>query len=52
MVAGGVITSQSAVGRAAAEKQHGIIGMLKNPYVFMTCAFASIGCIMYGTIKV
>ncbi|ROW05798.1 hypothetical protein VMCG_05204 [Cytospora schulzeri] len=48
MVAGGAVTSQSAVGRAAAEKQHGILGMLKNPYVFMTCAFASIGCIMYG----
>ncbi|KAF2650313.1 sugar transporter [Lophiostoma macrostomum CBS 122681] len=40
--------SQSAYGRQAAEQQHGIMGMLKNPYVFMTCAFASIGCIMYG----
>ncbi|KAH8673395.1 sugar transporter [Xylariales sp. PMI_506] len=45
MVAG---VSQSAVARARAEKEHGIVGMLKNPYVFMTCAFASIGCIMYG----
>lgn len=41
-------TSQSAFGRSRAEKEHGIIGMLKNPYVFMTCSFASIGCIMYG----
>lgn len=48
MVAGGAATSQSAVGRAAASKEHGIVGMLKNPYVFMTCAFASIGCCMYG----
>jgi MFS family permease len=24
------------------------MGMLKNPYVFMTCSFASLGCIMYG----
>jgi MFS family permease len=48
MVAGGAVTSQSAVGRAAAGKEHGIVGMLKNPYVFMTCAFASIGCCMYG----
>lgn len=48
MVAGGAVVSQSAVGRAAAEKQHGLMGMLKNPYVFATCAFASIGCIMYG----
>ena len=40
--------SQSAYGRQAAEQQHGLLGMLKNPYVFMTCAFASIGCIMYG----
>jgi MFS family permease len=40
--------SQSVVGRANAEKPHGLAGMLKNPYVFMTCAFASLGCIMYG----
>ncbi|KAL2852036.1 general substrate transporter [Aspergillus pseudoustus] len=40
--------SQSVVGRNNAEKPHGLVGMLKNPYVFMTCAFASIGCIMYG----
>ncbi|KAL3486433.1 sugar transporter [Aspergillus germanicus] len=40
--------SQSVVGRTNAEKPHGLVGMLKNPYVFMTCAFASIGCIMYG----
>jgi MFS family permease len=40
--------SQSVVGRANAEKPHGLVGMLKNPYVFMTCAFASLGCIMYG----
>lgn len=48
MVAGGAVTSQSAVGRLAAERQHGIAGMLKNPYVSMTCAFAALGCIMYG----
>lgn len=41
-------TSQSVVGRTNANKQHGIIGMLKNPYVFMTCCFASLGCMMYG----
>ncbi|KAL2808872.1 sugar transporter [Aspergillus granulosus] len=40
--------SQSVVGRTNAEKPHGLVGMLKNPYVFMTCAFASLGCIMYG----
>ncbi|KAI9830362.1 MAG: hypothetical protein M1819_005743 [Sarea resinae] len=40
--------SQSAVGRANTEKQHGILGMLQNPYVFMTCSFASLGCMMYG----
>lgn len=48
MVASGAVTSQSAVGRLAAEKQHGIVGMLKNPYVSLTCAFAALGCIMYG----
>ncbi|KAF3767942.1 putative sugar transporter [Cryphonectria parasitica EP155] len=47
MVAAG-IQSQSAVGRLAAERQHGIVGMLKNPYVSMTCCFAALGCIMYG----
>ncbi|KAJ6155549.1 hypothetical protein N7470_006115 [Penicillium chermesinum] len=40
--------SQSVVGRANAEKAHGLMGMLKNPYVFLTCCFASLGCIMYG----
>lgn len=40
--------SQSVVGRNNAEKAHGIVGMLKNPYVFSTCLFASLGCIMYG----
>ena len=40
--------SQSVVGRANAEKSHGLMGMLKNPYVFLTCCFASLGCIMYG----
>ncbi|KAJ5786165.1 Major facilitator superfamily domain general substrate transporter [Penicillium pulvis] len=40
--------SQSVVGRNNAEKAHGIVGMLKNPYVFLTCCFASLGCIMYG----
>ncbi|KAJ5735917.1 Major facilitator superfamily domain general substrate transporter [Penicillium malachiteum] len=40
--------SQSVVGRKAAEKSHGIVGMLKNPYVALTCCFASLGCIMYG----
>ncbi|KAF8855486.1 sugar transporter [Acephala macrosclerotiorum] len=40
--------SQSVVGRTNAEKKHGIIGMLQNPYVFMTCLFASLGCMMYG----
>ncbi|RAH45811.1 sugar porter family MFS transporter [Aspergillus aculeatinus CBS 121060] len=43
-----MVVSQSVVGRANAEKPHGLVGMLKNPYVFMTCAFASLGCIMYG----
>ncbi|KIM95172.1 hypothetical protein OIDMADRAFT_148842 [Oidiodendron maius Zn] len=40
--------SQSVVGRTNATKSHGIIGMLQNPYVFMTCLFASLGCMMYG----
>jgi MFS family permease len=40
--------SQSVVGRANAEKAHGIMGLLKNPFVFLTCCFASLGCIMYG----
>jgi len=40
--------SQSVVGRNNAEKQHGLMGMLANPYVFMTCLFASLGCMMYG----
>ena len=44
----GVKESQSAVGRARAEKPHGIVGMVKNPYVFMTCSFAALGCLMYG----
>ncbi|PYI32117.1 sugar transporter [Aspergillus indologenus CBS 114.80] len=43
-----MVVSQSVVGRANAEKPHGLAGMLKNPYVSMTCAFASLGCIMYG----
>ncbi|EAA59592.1 hypothetical protein AN7938.2 [Aspergillus nidulans FGSC A4] len=43
-----MVVSQSMVGRTNAEKPHGLVGMLKNPYVFMTCAFASLGCIMYG----
>ena len=41
-------TSQSLVGAYRAEKSHGVVGMYKNPYVFMTCAFASLGCMMYG----
>lgn len=40
--------SQSLVGRANEDKSHGLIGMIRNPYVFATCAFASLGCIMYG----
>lgn len=40
--------SQSAVGRLGADKPHGIVGMIRNPYVFMTCAFAALGCLMYG----
>ncbi|KAJ5665148.1 sugar transporter [Penicillium maclennaniae] len=40
--------SQSVVARNNADKPHGLAGMLKNPYVFMTCLFASLGCIMYG----
>ena len=41
-------TSVSVVGRANAEKRHGIVGMIQSPYVFMTCLFASLGCMMYG----
>ncbi|EKV10672.1 Sugar transporter [Penicillium digitatum PHI26] len=40
--------SQSVVGRANAEKPHGLKGFISNPYVFFTCLFASLGCIMYG----
>jgi hypothetical protein len=40
--------SQSVVGRANAQKKQGLMGMLANPYVFMTCLFASLGCMMYG----
>lgn len=40
--------SQSLVGRANENKTHGLIGMIRNPYVFATCAFASLGCMMYG----
>jgi hypothetical protein len=40
--------SQSVVGRTNASMQHGLLGMLHNPYVFMTCLFASLGCMMYG----
>lgn len=40
--------SQSAVGRANAGKSSGLIGMMRNPYVFLTCLFASLGCMMYG----
>lgn len=40
--------SQSAVARANANKPTGLVGMLHNPYVFMTCLFASLGCMMYG----
>lgn len=40
--------SQSLVARNNASKPHGIKGMIKNPYVFMTCVFASLGCMMYG----
>lgn len=40
--------SVSAVGRARAERSHGIVGMLKNPYVSLTCAFVALGCLMYG----
>lgn len=43
-----VANSQSVVGRTRAEKPHGIVGMLRNPFVFMTCAFAALGCLMYG----
>ncbi|KAF7902992.1 hypothetical protein EAF00_002894 [Botryotinia globosa] len=40
--------SQSLVARQNAAKAHGLMGMLKNPYVFLTCLFASLGCTMYG----
>jgi MFS family permease len=40
--------SQSVVGRTNAEKPHGLKGFVSNPYVFFTCLFASLGCIMYG----
>ncbi|EEA19696.1 hypothetical protein TMatcc_009840 [Talaromyces marneffei ATCC 18224] len=41
-------TSQSLVGRQNASKPHGLAGMLKNPYVALTCVFVSLGCMMYG----
>ncbi|KAG9658835.1 sugar transporter, partial [Aureobasidium melanogenum] len=40
--------SQSLVGQANMNKASGLLGMIRNPYVFMTCAFASLGCMMYG----
>ncbi|KAI9763034.1 MAG: hypothetical protein M4579_000097 [Chaenotheca gracillima] len=40
--------SQSLVGRNLEGKSHGIVGMYQNPYVFLTCLFASLGCMMYG----
>lgn len=40
--------SQSVVARTLATQRHGILGMLQNPYVFLTCLFASLGCMMYG----
>lgn len=40
--------SQSLVGRQNASKPKGIVGMLKNPYVALTCVFVSLGCMMYG----
>ena len=40
--------SQSVVARTNAEKPHGLKGFISNPYVFFTCLFASLGCIMYG----
>ncbi|OJJ42858.1 hypothetical protein ASPZODRAFT_155103 [Penicilliopsis zonata CBS 506.65] len=40
--------SQSVVGRNNADKASGLIGMFRNPYVFGTCCFASLGCVMYG----
>lgn len=40
--------SQSIVGRANAQKANGIAGIIKNPYVFFSCLFASLGCMMYG----
>jgi len=41
-------SSQSVVARTLATQRHGILGMLQNPYVFLTCLFASLGCMMYG----
>ncbi|PQE20388.1 sugar transporter protein [Rutstroemia sp. NJR-2017a BBW] len=40
--------SQSMVARQNAGKPKGFMGMMKNPYVFLTCLFASLGCMMYG----
>ncbi|CAG7915534.1 unnamed protein product [Penicillium olsonii] len=40
--------SQSVVARTNAEKPHGLKGFVSNPYVFFTCLFASLGCMMYG----
>ncbi|TGO84626.1 hypothetical protein BPOR_0484g00070 [Botrytis porri] len=38
--------SQSLVARQDAAKAHGLMGMLKNPYVFLTYLFALLGCVM------
>lgn len=40
--------SQSLVARQNATKAKGIAGMIKNPYVALTCIFVSLGCMMYG----
>ena len=40
--------TQSLVGQNNAHLKHGLGGFLENPYVFMTCCFASLGCMMYG----
>jgi sugar porter (SP) family MFS transporter len=40
--------SQSVVGRANAQKAHGLMGIIRNPYVAMCASFASLGCVMYG----
>lgn len=40
--------STSVVGQANAEKAHGLIGFFRNPYVFWSASFASLGCLMYG----